>query len=114
MNRQETQVAKDIVIEKLNQVSPELIPTVSNFLDRLIETQKETLATDTESNSSEISRNEWIDTWDQWFREVDELPLSDPLQVNLTKAELNTNGNYNCTKPSPTTDRNPRRSEISA
>jgi TATA-binding protein-associated factor Taf7 len=87
MNRQETQVAKDIVIEKLNQVSPELIQTVSNFLDHLLETQKKALATDAQSDIDEISRGEWITTWDQWFEEVDELPLSDPSQVNLTKAE---------------------------
>jgi hypothetical protein len=87
MNRQETQVAKDIVIEKLNQVSPELIQTVSDFLDHLLETQKKALATDAQSDSDEISRDEWVTTWDQWFREVDELPASDPSQVNLTKAE---------------------------
>ncbi len=87
MNRQETQVAKDIVIEKLNQVSPELIQTVLNFLDRLIETQKKPLATGSGSESDKISRDEWVKVWDQWFEEVDELPLSDPSQVNLTKAE---------------------------
>ncbi len=87
MNRQETQVAKNLVIEKLNQLSPELIQTVSNFLDHLIETQKKALATDAQFDIDEISRDEWVTTWDQWFKEVDELPLSNPSQVNSTKAE---------------------------
>jgi hypothetical protein len=70
------------IVARLAQVPDDSILDVLAVVDDVTDQRKRAV-----QNCEELTPPEAITTWEQWFREVDQLSPSDPSQVNLTKAE---------------------------